>query len=137
MKVETKFGVFYIEDWEGREEEDRVKLYDSLGRYLDYFSVDSIEETWNGSWSIFAEEIMRGAKKCSSVEEFLDYLGINYLKISKNLEDILKCIYSEDEYVYRDGKYYLKEDNSEIGLGSVLENEWVNKIGEFYILVCD
>lgn len=122
MKVDTKYGSFYIENWEGREEEDRVKLYDSLGRYLDYFSVESIEETWNGSWSAFAGEIMRGALKFTKVEEFLDYLGIGALIISTDWKDLLDELGLNKETS-------TKED--------VLKNEWVNVIGNNYILVCE
>ena len=122
MKIDTKYGSFYIENWEGREEEDRIKLYDSLGRYLDYFSVECIEETWGGSWGDFVEEIMRSALKFTKVEEFLDYLGINSLIISTDWKDLL-------------GELDLNKETST--REDVLENEWVNVIGNNYILVCE
>ena len=48
-EIKTKFGTIYIEEWEfdrhkpwQREEEDRIKIFDSNENYLDHFSADSI-----------------------------------------------------------------------------------------------
>ena len=49
--IETKFGTIYIEEWEydrhkpwQREEEDRVKIFDSNENYIDYLSAELVEE---------------------------------------------------------------------------------------------
>ena len=139
MKIETKYGSFYIEDEIYRQEEDRIQLFDSLGRWLDYFTIECIEETWNGSYSDFVEEIMRKAKSFDRVEEFLDYLGISAYTISKNWEDLLDDIYQEPGELNYDEqtKTWKDSDGKIVNEETILENEWVNKIGEFYILVCD
>lgn len=139
MKIETKYGSFYIEDEIYRQEEDRIQLFDSLGRWLDYFTIECIEETWGGSYSDFVEEIMREAKSFDRVDEFLEYLGINSYTISENWEDLLEDIYpNEGEITYDEiAKVWKTRDGEIITEQTILNNEWVNKIGKNYILVCE
>lgn len=139
MKIETKYGSFYIEDEIYRQEEDRIQLFDSLGRWLDYFTIECIEETWGGSYSDFVEEIMRKAKSFDRVDEFLEYLGINSYTISENWEDLLEDMYpNEGEIEYDEiAKVWKTSDGEIITEETILKNEWVNKIGKNYILVCD
>lgn len=139
MKIETKYGSFYIEDEIYRQEEDRIQLFDSLGRWLDYFTIECIEETWGGSYSDFVEEIMRKTKSFDRVDEFLEYLGINSYTISENWEDLLEDIYpNEGEISYDEiTKVWKTRDGETITEETILKNEWVNKIGKNYILVCE
>lgn len=139
MKIETKYGSFYIEDEIYRQEEDRIQLFDSLGRWLDYFTIECIEETWGGSYSDFVEEIMRKAKSFDRVDEFLEYLGINSYTISENWEDLLEDIYPGDNEIEYDeiAKVWKTRDGEIITEETILKNEWVNKIGKNYILVCE
>lgn len=139
MKIETKYGSFYIEDEIYRQEEDRIQLFDSLGRWLDYFTIECIEETWGGSYSDFVEEIMRKAKSFDRADEFLEYLGINSYTISENWEDLLEDMYpNEGEIAYDEiAKVWKTRDGEIITEETILKNEWVNKIGNNYILVCD
>ena len=139
MKIETKYGSFYIEDEIYRQEEDRIQLFDSLGRWLDYFTIECIEETWGGSYGDFVEEIMRKAKSFDRVDEFLEYLGINSYTISENWEDLLEDMYpNEGEIEYDEiAKVWKTRDGEIITEKTILKNEWVNKIGNNYILVCD
>ena len=139
MKIETKYGSFYIEDEIYRQEEDRIQLFDSLGRWLDYFTIECIEETWGGSYGDFVEEIMRKAKSFDRVDEFLEYLGINSYTISENWEDLLEDMYpGEGEITYDEiAKVWKTRDGEIITEQTILNNEWVNKIGDTYIFVCD
>lgn len=43
-KIETPFGILYIEEENDREETHRIKIYDSEMRYFDYYSLDYLEE---------------------------------------------------------------------------------------------
>ena len=139
IKIETKYGNFYIENFEGRTEKDRISLYDSLGRWFDYFTIECIEETWGGSYGDFVEEIMRKAKSFTKVDELLDYLGIDTYTISTNWEDLLEDMYpNEGEIEYDEiAKAWKTSDGEIITEETILQNEWVNKIGENYILICD
>ena len=87
-QINTKFETIYIEEWEfdrhkpwQREEEDRVKIFDSNERYLDYFSADSIEEN-AGYDNITPQELLdkyaSDFANMETIEEFLDELGIEY-----------------------------------------------------------
>lgn len=126
IEIPTSFGIVYIEKWEPecREEEDRVKLYDSNGNYLDYFSTESFYET-GLSMGIGPEDyyelICSEIGELSSVHEFMDYLGLNYEVISKNPQDITNVLVGQNV-----------DDDSPLE-----ENEWVNHIGDYWILIAE
>lgn len=124
-EIKTKFGTIYIEEgafdhhkpWQ-REEEDKVKIFDSNKRYLDYFSVDTLEE--NASfYDIKPQELLdRYANlfaHIKNIKRFLEILLINYDFITKDRSEVIK---------------YLRDFNIE-------ENERVNKIGDYYIVISE
>mgnify|MGYP006990137665 CR=1 FL=1 len=41
-RITTKVGDLFMEAEDGREESDRIKLYDSYSRYLDYLPLESV-----------------------------------------------------------------------------------------------
>ena len=130
-QINTKFGTIYIEEWEfdrhkpwQREEEDRVKIFDSNERYLDYFSADSIEE--NAEYdNITPQELLdkyaSDFANIETIEEFLDELGIEYDLITKDRVEVVNYLLD-----------FNVDDDSDIE-----ENEWVNKIGDYYIVVSE
>lgn len=115
-EITLKFGGTIYMEWYGeQEEEDRIKVFDSDKEYLDYFSVESLDETrsmYKGLsiqdlLDVYAEQM--GEKE--SVEALLDYIGVNWL-----------AIYPSATALYKAEKLEAS-------------NEWVNHIGGFYILV--
>lgn len=130
-EIKTKFGTIYIEEWEfdrhkpcQREEEDRVKIFDSNERYLDYFSADSIEE--NAEYdNITPQELLdkyaSDFANIETIEEFLDELGIEYDLITKDRVEVVNYLLD-----------FNVDDDSDIE-----ENECVNKIGDYYIVVSE
>lgn len=130
-QINTKFGTIYIEEWEfdhhkpwQREEKDRVKIFDSNERYLDYFSADSIEE--NAEYdNITPQELLdkyaSDFANIETIEEFLDELGIEYDLITKDRVEVVNYLLD-----------FNVDDDSDIE-----ENEWVNKIGDYYIVVSE
>ena len=117
-KLKTKFGTLYIEEpTDNRRDEDRYVIEDSLHRWFDYFSVETVEETW-GSYENFFNDLQNRFERFEKPDELLDYLGINYEVASTNWKDLL-------EYV---------DGNS---IEDILSNEWVNKIGDYYIFVAE
>lgn len=114
-------GKFYIENFDEREEEDRVKIYDSDENYLDYLPLDQIdvddtpiEEQYNNYI-----EMLESFK---TIEEMMDWLVCDCEFIGKKSEAI---------------KYVLTEWNLPDEETDPLDNEWVNRIGDTYIIVSE
>ena len=133
-KIETSFGTLYIEGVDGREEDDRIKLFDSDKRYLDYFATDSIPS--DETVEQFIAGVVSGIKRQKTVADFLDYIGLESYSISGDWKDLLNYVYGKD-FEIEDGKCISLEDGSEITEEIVMGNEWVNKIGELYVFIVE
>lgn len=114
-------GNFFIENFDEREEQDRVKIYDSDKNYLDYLPLDQIdvndtpiEEQYNNYI-----EVLESFK---TIEEMMDWLVCDCEFIGKKSEAI---------------KYVLTEWNLPDEETDPLDNEWVNRIGDTYIIVSE
>lgn len=111
-------GKFYIENLDEREEQDRIKIYDSDENYLDYlpFKEDDtpIEEQYNNYI-----EMLENFK---TVEELMDWLVCDYEFIGNKSEAI---------------KYVLTEWNLPDDECDPLDSEWVNRIGDTYIIITE
>ena len=114
-------GNFFIENFDEREEKDRVKIYDSDENYLDYLPLDQIdvddtpiEEQYNNY-----VEMLESFK---TIEEMLDWLVCDCEFIGKKSEAI---------------KYILTEWNLPDEETDPLDNEWVKRIGDTYIIVSE
>lgn len=114
-------GNFFIENFDEREEQDRVKIYDSDENYLDYLPLDQIdvndtpiEEQYNNYI-----EMLESFK---TIEEMLDWLVCDCEFIGKKSEAI---------------KYVLTEWNLPDEETDPLDNEWINRIGDTYIIVSE
>ena len=114
-------GNFFIENFDEREEKDRVKIYDSDENYLDYLPLDQIdvddtpiEEQYNN----YVEMLER----FKTIEEMMDWLVCDCEFIGKKSEAI---------------KYVLTEWNLPDEETDPLDNEWINRIGDTYIIVSE
>ena len=114
-------GNFFIENFDEREEQDRVKIYDSDKNYLDYLPLDQIdvndtpiEKQYNNYI-----QMLEGFK---TIEEMMDWLVCDCEFIGKKSEAI---------------KYVLTEWNLPDEETDPLDNEWVNRIGDTYIIVSE
>ena len=117
-KLETKFGTLYIEEpKDNRADEDRYVIEDSYRRWFDYFSTETVEEGWD-SYEDFYDDLQKHFKEFEKPEGLLDYLGIDYEVASTNWRDLLK---------YTGGD----------AIEDVLSNEYVNKIGDYYIFIAE
>ena len=116
-------GDFYIETLENREEQDRVKLYDSDGKYLDYLPIERYgdtdpteEEQYNGY-----VEMLESFKNIPDLTDWLvcdcDFIG-NKDRTIEYLHDELFWDLPNEEY-------------------NPLDNEWVNRIGDIYIVISE
>ena len=121
--IKTNYGTFYIEKIGFQEENERIKIYDSEKRYMDYFNMEHVEDVAEIN-CISPEEYMADTihkmKNLNSVEELMDYLCISWECMSDDWKDIAN---------------YLSPENPEKTEQNLLENEWINKIGDYYIVV--
>lgn len=116
-------GNFFIENFDEREEEDRVKIYDSDENYLDYLPLDQIdvddtpiEEQYNNY-----VEMLESFK---TIEEMLDWLVCDCEFIG-NKDQTIKYLHEELNWDLPSKDY------------NPLDNEWVNRIGDTYIVVSE
>ena len=124
-EVNTPVGTIYIEDFLFREEDDRIKIYDSDKKYLDYISLETIEEEANKNHCFCIKVIegyMKNMKKCSTLAELLDCIVYIWDEYSVDWEVIADRL----------GDITGHRINS---VGELLKNEWVNRIGDYYILL--
>ena len=120
-RLDTKYGTIYIEDLDKREEDDRVKIYDSNMNYLDYVPL----------W----DEYLIGCPKEDQYQDFIDKL-----KSFDTVEGLLEWLVCEYEIIATADEmvaYIVKEwgisnDEANAELGS---NEYINKVGDKYILL--
>ena len=113
-------GTFYIEELENREEKDRVKLFDSDENYLDYLPLERYDD------SDLTEE-----------EQYQRY--VEMLESFKNVPDLMDWLVCSCDFIGNESeaiKYILTEimPDNEFDL---LDNEWVNRIGDVYIIISE
>lgn len=133
IEINTKIGSLFVEEIDKREENERIKVYDSLGRYFDYFSIEHIYEDGYTLKEFYTQLKLDLAKK-ESIDELLDYFEASAWTASTKWEDLLEDIY--DGYAeYHSGDWIDITDESIITEKTIMANEWVNKIGETYIFV--
>ena len=113
-------GNFFIENFDEREEKDRVKIYDSDENYLDYPPLDQIdvndtpiEEQYNN----YVEML----EQFKTIEEMMDWLVCDCEFIGNKDQTI--------EYLHKELNWDLPSKDY-----NPLNNEWVNRIGNIYIV---
>lgn len=116
-------GTFYIEELENREEKDKVKLFDSDEDYLDYLPLEIYDET-----------------DPTFEEQYNEYVKI--LEGFKNVVDLMDWLVCDYEFIGnkdRTIQYLHKELNWDLPSGEYdpLDNEWVNRIGDIYIIISE
>lgn len=135
IKITTKVGVLFMEAENEREESDRIKLFDSQSRYLEYLPLESVSEY--ETIAQYCNKVIRRLEECETVEEILSYLGINSYTTGKSWTHLLEDIYSLDGYDYDSVAdiYYELPSGEEITRHTVLKNDHVNIIGLTYVLL--
>lgn len=111
-------GKFYIENFDEREEKDRVKIYDSDENYLDYLPLEEDDTPIEEQYNNYVEML----EQFKTIEEMMDWLVCDCEFIGKKSEAI---------------KYVLTEWNLPDEETDPLDNEWVNRIGDTYIIVSE
>ena len=116
-------GNFFIENFDEREEQDRVKIYDSDENYLDYLPLDQID-----------------VDDTPIEEQYNNY--IEMLESFKTIEEMMDWLVCDCEFIGnkdRTIEYLHKELNWDLPIENYnpLDNEWVNRIGDTYIVVSE
>ena len=119
-EIELKFdGKIYIENFGEQEEEDRIKVFDSDKEYLDYFSVESLAEMAEIYDGMRIQDILdvyaAKMEEKEGVVELLDFLGVNWYGVYPNKTALIKA--------------------TGMDIHEVDNNEWINHIGEYYVLI--
>lgn len=133
-QINTKFGTLYIEEWEfdrhkpwQREEEDRVKIFDSNKNFIDYLSTELVEENAEYEHIAPQELLDQHASKLESAKtiyDLLDMLDVDYEFVGTKDETIA--------YLHNELNWDLPREDY-----NPLDNEWINKIGDHYIVVSE
>lgn len=120
-KVNTSFGIVYVEIQPGKDE--KLRVYDSLGRYMGYYE----EETF----------INEAEKNNFSFEDAVfDFCYV--LAESEHLGDLLTQL-GDDGFASSSKSEIAKKLGLSVGCTEkeLLENEYVNKIGDTYVVFDD
>lgn len=113
-------GKFYIENFDEREEEDRVKIYDSDENYLDYLPLEEDDTPIEEQYNNYVEML----EQFKTIEEMMDWLVCDCEFIGNKDRTI--------EYLHKELNWDLPSENY-----NPLDNEWVNRIGDIYILISE
>lgn len=111
-------GKFYIENFDEREEQDRIKIYDSDENYLDYLPLEEDDTPIGEQYNNYVEML----ESFKTVEELLNWLVCDCEFIGNKSEAI---------------KYVLTEWNLPDDECDPLDSEWVNRIGDTYIIIAE
>lgn len=113
-------GNFFIENFDEREEEDRVKIYDSDENYLDYLPLEEYDTPIEEQYNNYVEML----ESFKTIEELMDWLVCDYEFIGDKEEMI--------NYLHDELNWELPSEDYD-----PLKNEWINRIGDVYILISE
>ena len=113
-------GNFFIENFDEREEEDRVKIYDSDENYLDYLPIEEDDTPIEEQYNNYVEML----EQFKTIEEMMDWLVCDCEFIG-NKEEMIDYLHDELNWELPSEDY------------DPLKNEWINRIGDVYILISE
>ena len=113
-QINLRFGTIYVEEPHDREEEGRIKIFDSDKKHLDYVSEDSLNY----------EELIKSLENSSNPMSLLEIIGVSYEFITSDWKDVW---------------WYLYKPNCPVEktVDSIANNEFVNRIGTNYIVITE
>lgn len=119
----VNLGNFYIEELENCEEQDRVKLFDSDFNYLDYLPLERCDDT-DPTFEEQYNEYVKMLEQFKTVPELMDWLVCDCDFIGSKDETI--------EFLHKELNWELPSEEY-----NPLDNEWVNRIGDVYIVISE
>ena len=132
QQINTKFGPIFIEANTDKNvpvfdsNDGKVRILDSEKRYMDYFETETLYEMARVNGHTTKEELVLYIKRIENsdtienlVEKFTDYelITTDWEEVASFMRNF--CI---DEYATPE---------------SLLSNEWINKIGNYYIVISE
>lgn len=117
----VNLGDFYIEELDNREAQDRVKLFDSDFKYLYYLPLERCDDT-DPTFEEQYDEYIKVLEEFKTVPELMDWLVCDCDFIGSKDETI--------EFLHKELNWELPSEEY-----NPLDNEWVNRIGDVYIVV--
>ena len=137
-EIKTRFGaILYVEElshdrhYADREDEMKVKFFDSRKKYLDYFEVSTLKELaeWkNTTPEVVLNDFVESIEQCQNLETLLNFilaLDWHFCSTSwKTVADWMVC-----EECYFDIDNVTEED--------ILNHDCVNVIGDYIIVVAE
>lgn len=130
FKIETTYGILYVR----LEDDNRIDIYDSNKKYLDCSY--SFTEA-NESDAEILETFCKQLQSYNSIDKMLEGEAIDSYTMSEDWQDLIEDIFLDDYEVREDNNYYCISDDSLIGYNRVANNDFVNKIGNKYILLTE
>ena len=119
----VNLGNFYIEELNKREAQDRVKLFDSDFNYLDYLPLERCDDT-DPTFEEQYDEYIKVLEEFKTVPELMDWLVCDCDFIGSKDETI--------EFLHKELNWELPSEEY-----NPLDNEWVNRIGDVYIVISE
>lgn len=132
--IGTRLGPIYIEKIGYQEEEDRLKIYDSDGRYLSYLGTDY------GTKELVKSDIKKDIERIKKADDIFDLVGMfcESFTASKDWGDLIDDLRQENMICFSEnGEIMWAGDGTICTKDSLTENEYVNRIGDYYILITE
>ena len=137
-EIKTHFGAtLYAEElshdrhYADREDETKVKFFDSRKKYLDYFEVSTLEELaeWeNTTPEVVLNNFVKAIEHCLDIETLLNFtFGLDWHFCSTNWQAVA-------EWMVREKCYF---DTDDVTKEDVLNHDCVNIIGDYIIVVAE
>ena len=128
-EVTPKFGKIYIDTLVNISDE-KVRIYDSRREYMSYMEAESLYDKAFEA-GVTPEEVLgsiiQDAEHCSTIEELIELLVYDeYELITSSPAIVAKHLFGYDEIPAKIERKILR---------SVLQNEFVNMIGDYYIVI--
>lgn len=123
-RIITKFGDIFISDLEEAKIDEKIKIYDSDENYFDYIEYSSLvfyAESLRVSEEDAYSELISNILSIEDIEELAEFINENVGIITSDIKEIAKafnCSIEEVENIH-------------------LRNEFINRIGDFWIEVED
>ena len=129
-EIITPFGIIYIEELNPakREEEERIKVYDTLGKYIDYHPAEFFNNNTYGYNNL--------CEHYKNVESIHNIFPNNIILATKSWTEMyiymLANDYFDEEDKQKMSHSILKEDLTD---DILISHDYINVVGEFYILI--
>lgn len=127
LKIPKLHGFVWVESFNGKknEEEDRAKIYDENGEYIDYICLDGVDKKQ------YKNEL-KALVKAKDFEEFADLLGVCRYDYSESLEYLMSSLYDNTTQEEFDNMEAERETLKEIDF---LQKYAINRIGNTYFYI--